>query len=273
MRLQLIARTLRPDARDLLNRAASISARLDIAAQFRSPRVSPRPASATLHQAETVLLPPPRRIGSCSPSGCELTSVYGRARPEAETRPLVHTETGVALGTVAYMSPEQLRGVGIDARSDIWSLGVVLQEMVTGRRPFHAPAHADLASSILRDDPAPLPPETPQRLRSIVARALSKEKSGRYGNISEMLAELRGLLRDTDDERATPDLARTAGGTSGRAPPARSGRYHRRRVVAVRRRAAVTSPTSTVRPAARIDSLPCSFRRGAAPTPSTSPTE
>ena len=113
---------------------------------------------------------------------------------------IIHTETCVVMA-VAYMSPEQLRGVGVDARSDIWSLGVVLQEMVTGRRPFQAPAHADLASSILRDDPAPLPPQTPTRLRSIVARALSKEKSERYGNVSEMLAELRALLRDTDDER------------------------------------------------------------------------
>jgi TolB-like protein/Flp pilus assembly protein TadD len=143
----------------------------------------------------------------------------GATDAEDDTRPLIHTETGVALGTVAYMSPEQLRGARLDARSDVWSLGVVLYEMVAGRRPFQAPAHADLASSILRDDPAPLPRDAPERLKTIIGRALDKDAGARYTSVAEMLAELRGLTRAVaaDAGETRPLRARTALGANGAA--------------------------------------------------------
>ncbi|MCA1635592.1 MAG: protein kinase [Acidobacteria bacterium] len=106
----------------------------------------------------------------------------------------VETAPGLVLGTANYMSPEQVRGLELDARTDVWSLGVVLHEMISGAVPFDAPTYGDLVVSILRDDPPPLARAgAPEELERIVSRALAKRREERYQTAKEMQADLRRL--------------------------------------------------------------------------------
>ncbi|HET6842988.1 MAG TPA: protein kinase [Candidatus Angelobacter sp.] len=95
---------------------------------------------------------------------------------------------GMLMGTVNYMSPEQARGEAVDARTDIWSWGVVLYEMLTGEHPFKAPTASDTLAAILSKTPDP--PGGDKRLDGLVAKALAKQPEDRYQNISEVLDEL-----------------------------------------------------------------------------------
>ena len=107
-----------------------------------------------------------------------------------------HTVPGTILGTIAYMSPEQAQGEPVDQRSDIFSFGAVLYEMLTGRRPFAATSDAGLVSAILRDDPPPLRslrPDVPAAVESIVARALAKRPSDRYPDAAMLHADLSAV--------------------------------------------------------------------------------
>jgi len=113
-----------------------------------------------------------------------------------ETTALLQTRPGLVLGTAHYMSPEQARGQKVDARSDIWSLGVVLYEMVAGNPPFRGETPSDCIAAILTAEPAPLSsvsPDVPAKLESILQRALRKNTDERYQTIKEMLGELRNL--------------------------------------------------------------------------------
>ena len=115
---------------------------------------------------------------------------------DAPTRVNSDTNPGVVLGTVAYMSPEQARGLPLDPRSDIFSLGVVLYEMIAGSLPFSGATSSDVISSIIGKDPAPLArysPDLPPELQWIVSKALRKQCDDRYQTIKEMLSDLREL--------------------------------------------------------------------------------
>ncbi|HVG34055.1 MAG TPA: serine/threonine-protein kinase [Pyrinomonadaceae bacterium] len=123
---------------------------------------------------------------------------------EAAASIKVQTEAGVLMGTVGYMSPEQARGLYVDERTDIWSLGVVLYEMLTGLAPFKSATRMDTLVSILERAPAPLfkltkdvPPEL-KLLQEVVSKALSKERSERYQTATEMLADLKSIRRRLD---------------------------------------------------------------------------
>ncbi|HEX8747436.1 MAG TPA: protein kinase, partial [Pyrinomonadaceae bacterium] len=112
--------------------------------------------------------------------------------PEAMT--LVNTEPGLVVGTVSYMSPEQARGLIVDTRSDIWSLGVVIYQMLTGHEPFEAETPTDQIVSIIERQPPPISFYTegvPVELERIILRALAKDRGDRYQTINEMLDELR----------------------------------------------------------------------------------
>jgi len=118
------------------------------------------------------------------------------------------TEAGAVVGTVPYMAPEVLRGGEADARSDIWSLGVLLYHTATGRMPFQGTSGADLASAILREPAPPLPPHIPAGLRAIVGRCLSKEPAQRYQQAGEVRAALE-LVREVSS--ATTPVPASAG--------------------------------------------------------------
>jgi serine/threonine protein kinase len=106
------------------------------------------------------------------------------------------TQPGVLVGTVAYMSPEQVTGQHLDARSDVFSFGVLLYECFAGNRPFLGTSDVDVLHAILHGTPAPLGDEIPLALRAVVIKSLQKNPSDRYQTMQELVVELRRLLRD-----------------------------------------------------------------------------
>jgi len=122
-----------------------------------------------------------------------------------ETTSLLQTRPGMVLGTMHYMSPEQARGQKVDARSDIWSLGVVLYEVLTGSPPFRGETPSDCIAAILTAEPAPLSsisPDVPTKLESILQKALRKNTDERYQTSNDMLGELRSLKGKLEVERS-----------------------------------------------------------------------
>jgi len=116
------------------------------------------------------------------------------------------TDPNLSLGTPAYMSPEQIRGEEVDVRTDIWSLGVVLFEMVTGALPFKGDTAGAVINSILNGEPRSIKDfdsSLPNRLSLVIAKALQKSPRARYQCADEMIAELRDLLADVDSDAQT----------------------------------------------------------------------
>jgi serine/threonine protein kinase len=107
------------------------------------------------------------------------------------------TKAGTTVGTAAYMSPEQAQGNEVDHRTDIWSVGVVLYEMLTGRLPFSGERHVSLLYAIVHESPVPIrtmKPDVPIELELIITRALEKIPQKRYSSVAEMLAELKKMV-------------------------------------------------------------------------------
>jgi Tol biopolymer transport system component len=113
----------------------------------------------------------------------------------------VKTGSGVIIGTVGYMSPEQARGKGVDARSDIFSLGAVIYEMVGGEKPFEGETPSDVLAAILKSEPPPLSelaPAVPPELVRIVSKSLCKDREQRYQVVRDLLIDLRSLKEELD---------------------------------------------------------------------------
>jgi serine/threonine protein kinase len=179
---------------------------------------------------------------------------FGRSESEVNTEVLVRTTPGTVVGTVNYMSPEQTQGLHVDERSDLWSTGVVLYEMVAGRLPFIGVTSSHTIVDILEKEPAPLPNfgtrEVPSELQRIVSKALAKNPDERYQTAKDMLIDLRNLKKrlelDLEIERsASPDsralpattdnnvIRSTDSIKAGQSDLEReSGRGHRRKLVA-----------------------------------------
>ncbi len=120
---------------------------------------------------------------------------------EASTQLLVRTEPGLVMGTINYMSPEQVRGTEVDARTDIFSLGVVLYEMLAGRRPFAGDTRSDVLAAVLMVEPKPLEkvfPDLPGELNRIVIKALKKNREQRYQTVKELLVDLKSLRQELE---------------------------------------------------------------------------
>src|SRR5262249_10304341 len=118
---------------------------------------------------------------------------------EAPTAIKVNTDPGIVMGTAQYMSPEQARGQEVDARTDIFSLGVMLYEMIAGRLPFGGETTTDVFVSILEKEPPTLSlhaPEAPAELRRIVSKALRKDREERYQVVKDLLLDLKSLKEE-----------------------------------------------------------------------------
>src|SRR6185369_1269475 len=119
---------------------------------------------------------------------------------EASTQK-VRTGSGVVIGTIGYMSPEQARGQSVDARSDIFNLGAVIYEMVTGQKPFPGETPSDTLAAILKSEPPALSqvdPQTPAELERIVTKALRKDREERYQVVKDLLLDLKSLKEEID---------------------------------------------------------------------------
>jgi serine/threonine protein kinase/Flp pilus assembly protein TadD len=173
---------------------------LDVAIQIAG-ALEEAHAAAIIHRdikPENVMI---RRNGHVKVLDFGLAKLMERPEPEqadteAVTRALVQTDAGMVLGTSQYMSPEQARGKPVDARTDIWSLGVVLYEMATGRAPFSGETKTDVIVAIAKNDPPPLvryAPTAPAEFEWIVLKALRKEVDERYQTIKEFESDLKKL--------------------------------------------------------------------------------
>lgn len=197
---------------------------LDVAIQTASALAAAH-AAGIIHRdikPENIMI---RRDGIIKVLDFGLAKLIERTPPEAvdteaATRAAINTEPGVVLGTAQYMSPEQARGLSVDARTDIWSLGCVLYEMMTGRQPFVGATMLDVLSAILNQEPELLVQhilEAPRKLEHIINRALRKDPGQRYQTVKDVLIDLKDLKNlemQTQLESSTPPELRARPSTA-----------------------------------------------------------
>lgn len=204
--------------RDKLRKGLKLSETLDIAVQTIS-------ALQAAHQAgiihrdikpENIMLRPDGYVKLLDFGLAKLTqNEMETGDLEAATKSLFETQPGMVMGTIAYMSPEQARAQRLDGRTDIFSFGVVLYEMITGNRPFSGATVSDMIASLLTQEPTRLSqrlPGVPSELEQVVARMLAKDIEKRYASAQDVLADLKRIkarVEVGDDEATTRELTST----------------------------------------------------------------
>ncbi|HEY8186956.1 MAG TPA: protein kinase, partial [Pyrinomonadaceae bacterium] len=190
-----------------LNRSRlSLRATLDVAIQVASALVAAHKAGIVHRdiKPENIMLRRDDGIVKVLDFGLvKLTEKHAEQSADSATptRVLAKTDAGVVMGTVSYMSPEQARGLNVDARTDIWSLGVLLYEMVTGRLPFAGETSSDVIASILTTEPPPLTrlaPQAPAELERIMSKTLAKDREERYQTAKDLVIDLKKLKQRLD---------------------------------------------------------------------------
>src|SRR6266550_1736592 len=181
---------------------------LDVAAQVASALMAAHQAGIAHRdiKPENIML---RRDGFVKVVDFGVAKLTEPKTGETEAVTLLNTKQGTVIGTAHYMSPEQARGLQIDARTDIWSLGVVLYELDAGSVPFRGATSSDVIASVLDREPTTLArfcPEVPQELEWIVKTALRKHRDERYQTIRELMTDLKSLVRKLQFEE---ELARS----------------------------------------------------------------
>jgi Tol biopolymer transport system component/serine/threonine protein kinase len=199
----------------------SLPTALDIAIQAASALVAAHEAGI-IHRdikPENIML---RRDGYVKVLDFGLAKLTEAAFPstntEAPTVMRFESDPGTILGTAQYMSPEQARGLKMDARTDIFTLGVVIYEIVTGNAPFAGETTLDVMAAIINKEPLPLSshlPSAPAELQRIVAKALRKDKEERYQTVKDLLIDLKSLRQDLELEARQAFSSQTAPGGSG----------------------------------------------------------
>jgi eukaryotic-like serine/threonine-protein kinase len=188
--------------RSLIERKAlDFSSTLNIAEQITS-------AAATAHAAGIIHRDIKPENIMVRADGIVKVLDFGLAKPtqvesEAETRELVSTKAGMVMGSVGYMSPEQSRGKEVDARTDLWSVGVVLYEMLTGKTPFDGETMTDILANIIHKDPIPIGEKIencPHELHRIVKKSLKKDREERYQTAKDFLLDIKNLRREMEFE-------------------------------------------------------------------------
>jgi serine/threonine protein kinase/Tol biopolymer transport system component len=214
----------------------TLSEAIDIAMQVAS-ALSSAHAAGIVHRdikPENIML---RRDGIVKILDFGLAKLTERWRADevdhdANTQAMVHTEPGLVVGTTSYMSPEQARALEIDTRTDIWSLGVVLYEMITRRAPFKSETASDTSAAILKTEPAAMSqfvPDVPAELERIVRKTLQKDREERYQVVKDLLLDLKSLRRDLDVsaaiERSGASLSQEQSLSGGTRHSTASGAY------------------------------------------------
>ena len=187
--------------RRLATSRLSVREALDIAIQMASALTAAH-AAGIIHRdikPENVMLRPDGFVKVLDFGLAKLAAHSPGTAAADTTQVVVRTDPGTIVGTVAYMSPEQARGQDVDARTDVWSLGVTLYEMLAGRSPFAASSSTDVLAAILDRDPAPLArfdPDAPVELQRILTKALRKDRERRYQTAQDLLLDLQTLRDD-----------------------------------------------------------------------------
>jgi serine/threonine protein kinase len=197
------------DGESLRNAKFGLRKTLDIAVQIAS-GVAAAHAAGIIHRdlkPDNILLTRDARVKILDFGLAKLASTQAPSAAGADTTTM-NTGPGMVMGTVGYMSPEQVRGLDVDSRSDIFSFGVILHELLTGKRAFHGETSAEVMTAILKQDPPELPETVPSAVRQVVGHCLEKEPTNRFQSARDLSFALAAMSQSSSHSGAAPALAK-----------------------------------------------------------------